>query len=413
MTRDVRTTPPRAGDPYGIGPIGSLVAPIASVVGLILIAFVTINLFNYRLPFGIGPAGSGNGGLGADVTAAPSNVVIVPQEAAFKGSIVYAKGGNVWVQTGDQARQLTTDGGASMPSWSSDGQSVLYIKTHPDKGYWPTTQVGPRHFDLLVPDLMSIPADGSGQPTRIMTGAIKKGLYNYSAWIRQPVLSPDGSTIAMVTDAPNPDNSNVVLQFLNVKTKKLVRAGVPETANLGHQDPEWRPDGRYLLYVQNGRDGMRGAPQIMRYDTTTKVARPLTPVGYLAPSYSPDGRYAAVTRTTNLGTDVAIIDAGTGAEVARITTDGASWGPSWSPAGDGIAFLHIQGKTVDLRLAKLSGTAPSWTVSAVVPLTEVSDLDPASRPDWFIPADQLPAGAAPSPASSVSPVASPSASTAP
>ena len=75
----------------------------------------------------------------------------------------------------------------------------------------------------------------------------------------------------------------------------------------------------------------------------------------------------------------------------RITDDGASWAPTWSPAGDGIAFLHLDGQTVDLRLAKLDGSAPAWTVGETTNLTEVSGLEPASRPDWYIPADQLPA----------------------
>ena len=63
----------------------------------------------------------------------------------------------------------------------------------------------------------------------------------------------------------------------------------------------------------------------------------------------------------------------------------------WSPAGDGIAFLNIDGLSTDLRLAKLGGTPGAWTVDEIVPLTDVSGLDAASKPDWYIPADQLPA----------------------
>ena len=39
--------------------------------------------------------------------------------------------------------------------------------------------------------------------------------------MRQPVLSPDGKTIALVTDAPDPDESNVVLQFYDIARKRL------------------------------------------------------------------------------------------------------------------------------------------------------------------------------------------------
>ena len=67
------------------------------------------------------------------------------------------------------------------------------------------------------------------------------------------------------------------------------------------------------------------------------------------------------------------------------------------------------GQTVDLRLAKLDGIAPAWTVSQTVNLTEVSGLDAASRPDWYTPPALLPAAEPPPSAGSAAPtVASPS-----
>ena len=406
MTRVARPRPPRAGDPYGVGPIGTILAPVLSIVGLLLIGIVTLNLLNGNAPFTIGsPNGNGGNVDGPARTPAPSNVVVVPPEATFQGSIVYAKGGNVWVQTNESAKQLTSSGDDSMPSWSPDGQSIVYIHSHSESGYWPVKgRLG--RYALDVPDLMRVKADGSADPERLATGLIKDGRLRWSEWMRQPVLSPDGSTIALVTDAPKPDESNVVLQFFDTQNKKLTRSGVREDGNLGHQDPEWRPDGRILLYTQNGRDGSRGAPVIMRYDVRAKKARALTAVGYMQPSYSPDGRYLAATRTTALGTDIVILDAGNGAQLMRVTDDGASFAPTWSPAGDGIAFLHIVGQTVDLRLARLDGAAPAWTLKDTIDLTEVSGLDAASRPDWYIPSELLPAATPP-------PSVNPPASTAP
>ena len=408
MTRAARSRPPRSGDPYGIGPIGTVLAPALSLVGLVLVGIVTLNLLNGQVPFGIGSP-NGNGGVdgGPARTPAPSGVVVVPEEAAFEGSIVYAKGGNVWVQTNDDARQLTSSGGDSMPSWSADGEWIYYIHSKADVGYWSVKKRGRNGwYDIVVPDLMRVRADASAEPERLATGLIRDGKLKWSAWIRQPVLSPDGKTIALVTDLPNPDESNVVLQFFDLETKKLRRAGVRESGVLGHQDPEWRPDGRLLLYTQNGRDGTKGTPLIMRFDTRDKKARALTATGYMQPAYSPDGRYLAATRTTALGTDVVILDAGNGQQLLRITDDGASFAPAWSPAGNGIAYLHIVGQTVDLRLAQLDGSAPSWTVKATLDLTEVSGLDAASRPDWFVPPELLPATPPPTVAPSASPAAS-------
>jgi Tol biopolymer transport system component len=408
MTRIVKPRPARARDPYGVGPMGSLIAPIASVVGLVLIAIVTVNLFNYELPFtGLTGGGTDNGNAGAPgpgATPAPSGVVVVPEEATFLGSIVYAKGGNIWIQTDQGARQLTTTGGASMPSFSADGKWVTYVQSKDEIGRWPV-RGRPNYYDIQMQDLMRISADGNGQPQRLMAGRVKRGSLLWSAWIRQPVLSPDGKTVALVTDAPDPDESNVVLQFYDTQRKRLTRAGVNEVGVLGHQDPEWRPDGKVLLYTQNGRDGSRGAPVIIRLDPKTDRIRIMTGPGYMQGSYSPDGRYIAATRTTPRGTDVVILNGSTGNVLMRVTDDGASWAPTWSPSGDAVAFLHIEGQTVDLRLAKLDGRAPSWTVAETIDLTQVSGLDAASRPDWHIPPALLPAA---EPASAAPPAASPS-----
>lgn len=378
---------------------------MAAVVGLVLIAVVTIGLFDYRLPFSPGGGANGDGGV-ADPgrTPAPSGVVVVPEEATFLGSIVYAKGGNIWIQTDDGVTQLTDSAGASMPSWSPDGKWITYVESRTEVGKWP---VGgrPQWYDISVQELMRIPSAGNGEPQRLLSGRVRRGELTWSAWIRQPVLAPDGRRMALVTDAPDPDASNVVLQFFDIQEKQLTRAGVREIGVLGHQDPEWHAAGRMLLYTQNGRDGARGAPVIMRLDTMTERVRAMTGPGYMQASYSPDGRYIAATRTTTLGTDVVVLDGSTGNEVLRVTDDDASWAPTWSPAGDAIAFLHVLGQTVDLRLARLDGQPPSWTVTETVDLTEVSGLDAGSRPDWYIPPALLPA--VESPASAAPTVASP------
>ena len=99
-------------------------------------------------------------------------------------------------------------------------------------------------------------------------------------------------------------------------------------ASLGHQDPEWRPDGEFLLYIQNGRDGSRGAPVIMRYNARERegpgpdggrlhaaVLLPERPVR----RRDPDHRIRDRRRHPRC--------AGTASELLRVTDDGASWAP--------------------------------------------------------------------------------------
>ena len=393
MTSPISPNPPSFRDPYGVGPVGTWLAPILAVIGLVLVGVVTFNLLNGDVPFGLGGGnGSGDGGPGR--TATPSNLVVVPEGAEFDGSIVYAKDGNVWIQTRDEARQLTGSGHDAMPSWSTDGAFVYFIRTTRSEGQWPV-KGRVEAYALDVPSLMRVRVDGGAAPESIKDGGITDGTNVYAFWIRQPALSPDGRTMAIISDAPNPDARTPVLQLLDLATGTITDPQLDTDGVLGHQDPAWSPDGKFLLYVRNDRDGQRGAPVIMRYEVATGAAAALTSGGYLYPAYSPDGRFVTATRTSALGTDVVILDGSTGEELTRVTNDGASWAPAWSPAGDGIAYLHLDGQTVDLRLAPLEGTAPTWTVGRTINLTEVSGLEPASRPGWFIPADQLPATPAP------------------
>jgi dipeptidyl aminopeptidase/acylaminoacyl peptidase len=418
MTREAGGRRPRGSaasrDPYGIGPVGGYIAPIVAVVGLLVIALVTLNLLQGQLPFLPATAnGNGNGNGGGNGTGnepqgtpAPSNVVVTPPDTAFIGSIVYAKAGNIWVQSGTDAKQLTDDGHDSMPTYSADGSWIYFIRVEVGAAKFPTEGNKERSwYDLFTPVLMRIRADGT-QPKRLLTGRYTQGSSTWFYWLRQPTPSPDNKTIAVVSDGPNPLQSDIVLQTFTPATKQLKSLNLPETTHLGHQDPAWRPDGKVLLYVRNSRDGTRGAPQIFRYDVTTKRTRPLTGPGYLAPAWSPDGRWIAATKTDAFDTNIVILDA-VGTEVLRVTDDGQSFSPVWSPAGDAVAFLHLTGTSVDLRMAKLDPSSGQWAVAATVDLTKVSGLDGTSRPSWFVPLDQRPA-TLPSPGGAPPPSASPS-----
>ena len=410
MTRDARPKPRSPGDPFGTMPVSSWIAPILSIIGLIVVFAVTLSLLGVNLTIGGGPAKPGGNGNGTvDRTPAPSGVVLPEPDAAFPGSIVYAKSGDIWIQTGATVRQLTDTGLDSMPSWSPDGSTVYFIRTTEQPGFWPA-QGNDRRYLMTVPDIMSIAADGNGKAERLRTGKFKKDGKTWFFWMRQPVMAPNGKTFALVSDSPDPTKSDVVLQFWTPATDKSSTPDVTEIPPLGHQDPAWRPDGKMLFYVRNGREGPKGAPIIYRWDLVKKTSSAVTGPGYLEPSFSPDGRFIAATRTNAFGSDVVIMDASRGRELLRVTNDGGSWAPVWSPAGDAIAFFHIEGQTVDLRMAVLDGSAPDWTVKDVKALTAVSGLDGSSRPDWFIPADLLPATPVPSIPASARPTPTPSAS---
>jgi len=383
--------PAGKGDPYGLRPSSSLIAPIASVVGLLLVAWISISLLTGNLPFHLGRPAASGAIVGPARTPTPSNVVEVPSQSPgdrLDGTLVYAKAGNLWVQDASGARQITSTGGDSMPSLTPDGR-ILYINTTSRAVTFHYGDHGAVKYTATYPTMYEINLDGSGRK-KLTDGLFSNGLGTWFYWLREPVMSPDGKTIALLSDAPKPYNSNVVLQYYNVKSGKLTRSGVPEVPPLGQQDPTWSPDGSTLLYVHNGRDGPRGAPQIMRMDWKTKKYKALTGPGYNGPRYSPDGRYLVATKTSTLGTDVVILDAKSGNELLKVTDDGQSWGGVWSPFGDEIAYLHIEGGVTDLYVVKLSGTPGAWSLSRPDGLTQSAGLDGASPPVWYVPPSQLP-----------------------
>jgi Tol biopolymer transport system component len=402
MTRTPRPDRPRASrDPYGLLPAGTPIAAILSIAGLVLVGVVTVSLLGGNIPFVGGSTGNGNGNQGPGQTddpkvlktPTPSNIVVVPTEEPgleIPGTIVYAKAGNIWVQKDGKATQLTSSGRDSMPTFSKDGSSVFFVRTREAEGAWSVEGVI-RDYRMDVPSIMRIPT-ADGEAVRVFDGLVDPpGRLKWMGFIRNPVVSPNGATIAMASDLPDPTRSDVTLKLLNIKNDKVTNLGLDQVAPLGHQDPAWRPDGERIAYVRNDRDGAKGTPRIYVYTPDTKKAKALTGPGYIHPSYSPDGRYLAATRTSAFGTDVVILDASTGAELLKLTDDGESWGPTWSPAGNQLAYLHVSGQVVDLRMVQLEGSAPAWTAGKTADLTTNAGLDSLSRPDWFVPSDQMPA----------------------
>lgn len=375
------------GDPYGLAAASPFLAPLLSLGGLAVAAALTIALLTGSLPFQPLP-GDGNGGpLVPGRTPAPHVPPVVNPEVGISGQLVYARAGNLWILEGTTTRQLTATERDSQPAWSADGAWIYFIETRQRRARFPIDG-RPVTYELFYPILTRIRPDGSERE------AVRSGLYRtgpadeymWAYFIRDPAVAPDGTTVAVVSDGPDPTRSNVVLALVDVARRRLQPLGVQESPPYGHQDPAWRPDGEWLVYVRNQRENGRGAPAIWRYEVATGEAVRLSEPGYTEPLYSADGRYLVATRTTPLGTDVVVLDGRNGNELIRVTNDGRSWGGAWSPDGTQVAFLRLVGSTADMFISTIGrGPGGRLVVEDTEQVTERGGLDPESRPAWWGP----------------------------
>lgn len=393
----------------------SAAAPLLSLAGLAVAAAFSLGLLFGRFDLGIG---GGPGGEGGSRTPNPS-VVFTPAPSpdatpAFAGTILFAQEGSIWSISGHEVRRISSGSRDSMPAWTSDGQAIVFIETRTRNARVPTDGRYQTYI-LDYPSVMRMTAAGTDR-TVIKDGLIKLeggSERYYFTWLLQPDVSPDGKTIALVSDAPKPFDQDVTLSLLPMTGGKVDNLGVRQERPLGHNDPDWSPDGTRLAFTYNARDASLGTPKVGILTLKGAKLRFLVSGGYAQPSWSPDGRFLAAVRTTGDGRDIVIVRVKDGAVLDRFTADGRSFAPAWSPDGTGIAYLNITREEVDLRLLLLgppaaAGGAP--TLRDDIALTADSRLDPGSRPSWFIPPELLPT---PSPSAAPSGSGSPAGSAAP
>ena len=155
--------------------------------------------------------------------------------------------------------QLTKDVG-SYPSWSSDGERLVYVSTGDQRS---------------GSDIYAADAIGSD-----ITMIVENGGY--------PALSPDGQRLAFIKFR---DNAGTDLTVLDLDTRE--QTTIAENALW----PSWHPDGTRLAYSQIYFDD--NAPDVSQFqsyvvDLTSSGSQPL--VRGLTPIWSPDGQRLAFVR---------------------------------------------------------------------------------------------------------------------
>jgi serine/threonine protein kinase len=219
---------------------------------------------------------------------------------------------------------------------------------------------------------------------------------NFAGVQAQPALSPDGRSVAFVsnrdghyniyvslisggsliqiTNSPNlkesphwsPDGTKLVYSQLTDSGTADVwevpaLGGTPRRLIFNAKDPDWSPDGRSLAYL-NLADGA-----IWISDSSGQNQRQVVPTSEIAnaePRFSPDARELAfVLRPTGPHGELAVADVASG-KLRQLSHDNALvLSPAWSPDGRSIYFASSRGGTMNIWKIAATGGEPDQITS--------------------------------------------------
>ena len=275
---------------------------------------------------------------------------------------------------------------AKAPKWNVEAPRGLTLRKVPirtDEGTWMNVDVSPDGsriaFDMLG-DIYVMPIAG-GAATRIAEGL---------AYEQQPRWSPDGRTIAFVSDRGGGDNIWLMNADGSVK-RKLTE----ESFRLTNQ-PSWSPDGRYIVAKKHFTttrslgtgevwlyhvEGGKGVQLVKRPDE--KYQKELG-----EPTFSADGKNVYFTRNITPGGTFQYAQDSHGAlfaidryelesaETHRVTAgNGGAVRPTPSPDGKYLAFVRREAAQSKLFVRDLA-SGNEWKVH--------DDLDQDMQETWAV-----------------------------
>jgi eukaryotic-like serine/threonine-protein kinase len=229
-----------------------------------------------------------------------------------------------------EPRQLTFgEGDKTQPSWSPDGQKIMYVAS------------GSRVNGL---DIWVMAADGSGAID--LTG--QPGNEYDPAW------SPNSAVIAYTK--PNEDGSPLLyVMRSDGSSVQLLSEEYKES------QPTWSADRQWLVFVISAKDhnylnmrGMQGGSLVpVAFDQDSYFGR----LGEVAhPVFSPDGKWIAYTRVDHSRTYIYTVNFETrGNDIQRLTTGGVDSWATWSVDNHWIAFQSSRDGNPEIYVMTSSG----------------------------------------------------------
>ncbi|MPZ14043.1 MAG: hypothetical protein GEU73_06400 [Chloroflexi bacterium] len=260
----------------------------------------------------------------------PAEQILRIAGASLTGQILFGHAGDVWAAQGNGLQQLTQGGRHwGQPDGSPNGSEVALVG-------W-----GQSSTDIFVLDLAS---STFGQLTLSEQPRIAN-----NDWAFHPQWSPDGESIAFVTDRSSP---HPVLWVMRSDGSNKTQLTPARSAQDAIDSFAWSPDGTQIAATRS--EGSLSQIDII------DVAQPglsmqITdePGGAFDPTWSPDGQYVAFAAREGARTRIRVIDMTSGQATTLGDADTAR-SPTWSPYGGQVAYLALVGREFELFVLNVS-----------------------------------------------------------
>lgn len=183
----------------------------------------------------------------------------------------------------------------------------------------------------------------------LITGGSLVQITNDDALKGRPSWSPDGTSIAYAKVNPSGIWDIWVVPALGGNSRRLF---------LNALDPAWSPDGASLAY-ENGADGSIWISSVSGENAHQAIAPSTSWIRETQPRFSPDGRRLAfIARNDGPYGELLVADISSG-KVTQLTSDIAlALSPAWSPDGRFIYFCSSRGGTMNIWKIASAGGAP-------------------------------------------------------
>ncbi len=247
-------------------------------------------------------------------TATPVPATPTPRPEAPSGRLLFTHNGSIWQWSPSGHQQVTTDAVALQPAWSPDYERIAFVG------------VGRGFSDLLVME----PATGQVRRLTQNRGAVVQR----GTWAYRPAWSPDGDTIAFVSDAASYHLALWLISPSGTNRRQISRWA---DGRGGIDAPSWAADGTRLAVASYPEDG---PGQLFVVDVRTSRITQLTALSATVydPCFSPDGQSIAFATLDESGSRIWLAAADGGQAVPAAEGERCR-NPVWSPDGNWLAFI--------------------------------------------------------------------------